>query len=68
MVGAWTCQHRSPDVQGPTCTLACSTNLAESSNPLTPAQNQLGGVAHAALWLADVVAVRSKHYGGYPIV
>ena len=34
MVGILTCQHRSPDVQGVTHTLARRTKLAAASNPL----------------------------------
>jgi len=49
MVATLTCQHRLPHVRGVTYTWARRTKPAEALNPLTPAQNQLGGVAHAAL-------------------
>ena len=58
MVGTLTYQHRSPDVRGVTPTLARRTKLAAASNPLTPAQNQLGGVAHAALRRALLAMTR----------
>ena len=78
MVATPTCQHRLLHVQGPTGTLARRNNLSEASNPLlthaakatipclTPAQKT--NLAELLMRRSDVVAVRSKHYGGYPNV